>query len=124
MIKKIKLSTTQMILLSFLLAILAGSLLLWLPFASATGESVNYMDALFTATTSVCVTGLVTVTTASAWSVFGQIVILVLIQIGGLGVITIVSGIMISLNKRMGCKRCCPLGRSTQSSCRCTWHAD
>lgn len=102
MIKKIKLSTTQMILLSFLLAILVGSLLLWLPFASATGESVKYIDALFTATTSVCVTGLVTVTTASAWSVFGQVVILVLIQIGGLGVITIVSGIMISLHKRMG----------------------
>ncbi len=102
MIKKIKLSTTQMILLSFLLAILVGSLLLWLPFASATGESVKYIDALFTATTSVCVTGLVTVTTASAWSVFGQVVILILIQIGGLGVITIVSGIMISLHKRMG----------------------
>ena len=102
MIKKIKLSTTQMILLSFLLAILVGSLLLWLPFASATGESVKYIDALFTATTSVCVTGLVTVTTASAWSVFGQVVILILILIGGLGVITIVSGIMISLHKRMG----------------------
>ncbi|MBE5930380.1 MAG: potassium transporter KtrB [Lachnospiraceae bacterium] len=100
--KKVNLTTTQMILLSFLTAILVGSLLLWLPFASATGESVSYMDALFTATTSVCVTGLVTVPTASAWSVFGQIVILILIQIGGLGIITIVSGIMISLNKRMG----------------------
>ncbi len=100
--KKVNLTTTQMILLSFLTAILVGSLLLWLPFASATGESVSYIDALFTATTSVCVTGLVTVSTASAWSVFGQIVILILIQIGGLGIITIVSGIMISLHKRMG----------------------
>ncbi len=100
--KRISLSTTHMIMLSFLLAILAGSLLLWLPFASATGESVSYTDALFTATTSVCVTGLVTVTTASAWSFFGQFVILCLIQIGGLGIITILSGFMIGLHKRMG----------------------
>lgn len=100
--KRISLSTTQMILLSFLLAILVGSLLLFLPFASADGKSVSYIDALFTATTSVCVTGLVTLPTVSAWSVFGQIVILILIQIGGLGIITIISGLMISLNKRMG----------------------
>lgn len=100
--KRISLSTTQMILLSFLLAILVGSLLLFLPFASADGKSVSYIDALFTATTSVCVTGLVTLPTVSAWSVFGQIVILILIQIGGLGIITIISGLMISLHKRMG----------------------
>lgn len=99
--KKIKLTTTQMILLSFLFAILVGSLLLWLPFASATGESVSYIDALFTATTSVCVTGLVTVSTASAWSFFGQAVILILIQIGGLGIITILSGFMMSLHKKI-----------------------
>ena len=100
--KRISLSTTQMILLSFLLAILVGSLLLVLPFASASGKSVPYIDALFTATTSVCVTGLVTLPTVSAWSVFGQVVILILAQIGGLGVITILSGLMISLNKKMG----------------------
>ncbi len=100
--KRILLSTTQMILISFLLAILVGSLLLVLPFASADGKSVPYIDALFTATTSVCVTGLVTVTTATAWSLFGQFVILVLIQIGGLGIITILSGFAISLHKKMG----------------------
>lgn len=100
--KRVSLSTTQMILLSFLLAILVGSLLLVLPFASADGTSVSYIDALFTATTSVCVTGLVTVPTVSAWSVFGQIVILFLIQMGGLGIITIMSGLMISLHKKMG----------------------
>ncbi len=100
--KRISLSTTQMILISFLLAILVGSLLLVLPFASADGKSVPYIDALFTATTSVCVTGLVTVTTATAWSLFGQFVILVLIQIGGLGIITILSGFAISLHKKMG----------------------
>lgn len=100
--KRISLSTTQIIMLSFLLAILIGSFLLVLPFASADGTSVSYMDALFTATTSVCVTGLVTVTTATTWSFFGQLVILFLIQIGGLGIITILSGFMISLHKRIG----------------------
>lgn len=100
--KRISLSTTHMIMLSFLLAILVGSVLLMLPISSANGKSVTYTDALFTATTSVCVTGLVTVTTASAWSFFGQLVILLLIQIGGLGIITILSGFMIGLHKRMG----------------------
>lgn len=100
--KRISLSTTQMILLSFLLAILVGSFLLVLPFASASGKSVSYIDALFTATTSVCVTGLVTLPTVSAWSVFGQVVILFLIQIGGLGIVTILSGLMISFHKKMG----------------------
>lgn len=97
-----KLSTTQIIMLSFLILIVLGSILLALPVSSATGSAVSYIDALFTATTSVCVTGLVTVTTATTWSVFGQIVILLLIQIGGLGVITIISAVMIELHKKMG----------------------
>lgn len=99
---KIDLSTTQIIMLSFLLAILAGSFLLVLPVSSADGRAVSYIDALFTATTSICVTGLVTVPTFSTWSLFGQIVILLLIQIGGLGVVTIMSGLMISLHRRIG----------------------
>ena len=93
--KKFTLSTTQIILLSFLVTILVGSGLLALPISSADGEAVPYLDALFTATTSTCVTGLVTLTTVSAWSVFGQTVILLLIQIGGLGIITIMSGLML-----------------------------
>lgn len=101
---KIDLSTTQTIMLSFLLAILAGSFLLALPVSSANGQAVPYTDALFTATTSICVTGLVTVPTFSTWSLFGQIVILFLIQIGGLGVVTIMSGLMISLHRRIGIK--------------------
>lgn len=96
------LSTTQMILISFLLAILIGSILLALPISSASGEAVAYIDALFTATTSVCVTGLVTVSTVSTWSIFGQVVILLLIQVGGLGVITILSGLMLSLHRKIG----------------------
>ena len=99
---KLTLSTTQIILLSFIITILLGSLLLMLPISSASGKSVSYVDALFTATTSTCVTGLVTLPTASTWSVFGQVVILILIQIGGLGVITVMSGFMLMLHKKMG----------------------
>lgn len=100
--KKVSLSTTQIILLSFLVVILLGSFLLVLPISSATGESVAYIDALFTATTATCVTGLVTLPTVSTWSLFGQIVILLLIQIGGLGIVTIMSGLMILLHRKMG----------------------
>lgn len=100
--RKKVLSTTQFIMLSFLVTIFVGSVLLSLPISSATGKAVGYLDALFTATTATCVTGLVTVPVVTTWSVFGQIVILLLIQIGGLGVVTIMSGIMISLHKRLG----------------------
>ena len=88
--------------LSFFLCITIGSILLSLPISSADGQAVPFIDALFTATTSTCVTGLVTVTTATTWSTFGHVVILCLIQIGGLGLITILSGIMIMLRKKMG----------------------
>ncbi len=100
--KALRLSTTHIIMLSFLLAILVGSLLLSLPISSADGAGVAYIDALFTATTATCVTGLVTLTTATAWSTFGQVVILVLIQIGGLGIVTVMSGLMLMINRRMG----------------------
>lgn len=99
--RRIKLNTTQLILLSFLVVILVGSILLSLPISTQTGESVPYIDALFTATTATCVTGLVTVPTYSTWSVFGQVVILILIQVGGLGVITVLSGITIALHRKM-----------------------
>ena len=96
---KLKLSTTHVILLGFLLTVLIGSLL---PISVKDGVSVSYIDALFTATTSTCVTGLVTVVTADTWSIFGQVVILLLIQIGGLGVITVMSAFMLLLRRRMG----------------------
>lgn len=66
-----------------------GSLLLCLPISTSSGEWASYLDALFTATTSVCVTGLVTQDTGTYWSLFGQIIILILIQIGGMGVMTV-----------------------------------
>ena len=96
------LSATHIILLSFLFVILLGSLLLVLPISAKNGESVPYIDALFTATTATCVTGLTTLSTASAWSGFGQIVILLLVQIGGLGTITVLTGFMLAVQKRIG----------------------
>ena len=78
--------------------ILLGSLLLCLPISTSSGEWASYLDALFTATTSVCVTGLVTQDTGTYWSLFGQIVILILIQIGGMGVMTV--AIMLGLMAR------------------------
>lgn len=91
------LSRIQIITLSFLLAIMIGSLILMLPIMSANGESTAFVDALFTATTSVCITGLVTVTTATHWSSLGHIVILLLIQLGGLGTITLMSLLFLRL---------------------------
>ncbi len=99
--KRFKLSTTHLILISFLTVIFIGSTLLSLPISSAEGKSVPYIDALFTATSATCVTGLVTVTTAYTWSLFGQVIILILIQLGGLGVITVVSVLMVAANKRI-----------------------
>ena len=98
--KNIKLSSVYLIPLSFLGAILIGAILLALPVSSAAGTWTPPIDALFTAVTSVCVTGLVVVDTYSHWSLFGQAVILLLIQIGGLGVITVVSTLMLVAHKR------------------------
>lgn len=98
---RFSISTTHYILLSFLATILLGSVLLALPISSASGKATPFVDALFTATTSTCVTGLVVVPTVSAWSLFGQIVILILIQIGGLGVITIMTSIAVMLHRRL-----------------------
>lgn len=97
-----KLSTSRVILLSFMVTIIMGSILLSLPVSSADGVAVPYVDALFTATTSTCVTGLVVTPTFNSWSIFGQIIILILIQIGGLGVITVMSAMMIFIRRKMG----------------------
>ncbi len=95
------LTTTQIITLSFLLVILLGTILLAIPPASADGTATPISDAMFTATSCVCVTGLVTVTTASHWSLFGHIVILILIQIGGLGVVAIATIFLMLLGKKL-----------------------
>jgi trk system potassium uptake protein TrkH len=90
-----------MILLSFLAVIIVGTLLLMLPISSADGTPQPFVTALFTATTATCVTGLVVVPTVAAWSTFGQVVILLLIQIGGLGLITILAGLSLFLHRKM-----------------------
>ncbi len=100
-LKKLPLSTTQRIVLYFFILILIGGLLLCIPFASANGRATPFIDALFTAVTSVCVTGLVTVTTATHWSLFGQIIILILVQIGGLGVAALTMLFFLSIGRRL-----------------------
>ena len=100
-VSRLRLSTTRIIMGSFFLLILLGSILLSLPISSAGGTPIPYVDALFTATTATCVTGLVTLPTYSAWSTFGQIVILILIQIGGLGLITVTAGFVFLFQRRV-----------------------
>ena len=73
----------------FFLTILSGAIMLSLPFSSRDGQWTNFLDSLFTATSATCVTGLVVVDTWQHWTVFGQIVVLGLIQIGGLGVMSV-----------------------------------
>ena len=88
---KEKLTSFQIITLGFVGVILLGAMLLMLPISSQTGEVTSFGSALFTATSAVCVTGLVVYDTATYWSYFGQTVILILIQVGGLGVISVAS---------------------------------
>ncbi len=103
--KRHQFSTFQIILSGFAAVILAGTILLMLPVSSAGGRAASLDEALFTATSAVCVTGLVVRDTATGWSVFGQAVILILIQIGGLGVITVASAIMFLSGKKVSLKQ-------------------
>ncbi len=103
-LKKIEFTTTQIIGFGFFVAIIIGTVLLKLPIASADGQAADLIDAAFTATTSVCVTGLTTVNTASHWSIFGKIVILLLIQMGGLGVITFTTLVFLIFRQKITLK--------------------
>ncbi len=100
--RKKQLSQTQTIALGFFIMILIGTALLMLPFSSRTGEVTPFFDALFTAISASCVTGLVVVDTYLHWSVFGQIVIIILIQIGGLGFMTVGIFFSILLRRKIG----------------------
>ena len=97
-----KLTYTQIIVLSFLLVILVGTLLLCLPVSSANGTFTPPINAMFTATSATCVTGLVVYDTFTHWSLFGQIVIISLIQIGGLGFLVFISMFSLFLKKKIG----------------------
>ena len=98
------LTQTQFIAYGFLGMILMGSLLLMLPISSKTGEASSFLNCLFTATSASCVTGLVAYDTWSHWSLFGQLVVLTMIQIGGLGFVTIGVFLSIVLRRKIGLK--------------------
>lgn len=101
---KPKIKAPLRIMISFLLFILLGACLLNLPAASQSRESIGFLNALFTATSAVCVTGLVVVNTLAHWTVFGKIVILILIQFGALGIMTVLTLGMLLLRRRITLK--------------------
>ena len=98
----IKLSTFQIIIAGFLGLILLGTLILMQPFSVKSGTGASFGDALFTSVSAVCVTGLVVRDTASYWSGFGQVVILILIQIGGLGIVSVAALIATISGRKIG----------------------
>lgn len=100
-IKMFKLNPPRVLALGFGGLIVIGTILLNLPIATQSGESIGFVDALFTAASAVCVTGLVVVNTAEFWSLFGQSVILILIQIGGLGVMTMATAGALIVGRRI-----------------------
>lgn len=102
MIRKLKKNPPLMVCLSFFGLILFGAILLNLPMASADGKSIGFLNALFTSTSASCVTGLIVANTATQWTVFGKLVIITLIQIGGLGTMVFLSLIALVLNKKIG----------------------
>lgn len=98
------LSPQHIIVFSFFVVILIGAGLLTLPIASNNGQSVGFLNALFTATSTVCVTGLVVVNTYTQWTLFGKLVILTLIQIGGLGFMSLYTIVLVVLGKKITLK--------------------
>ena len=103
-IRKWRLTPYQILALGFAGLILFGAGLLTTPFASATGESLTFIDALFTATSAVCVTGLVVVDTGTRFSLFGQLIIIGLIQVGGLGIMTMATLMALLMGKKIKLK--------------------
>ena len=99
-----KWSSVQIITVGFLLLTLVGASILSLPISSSNGQPTNFVDSLFTATSAVCVTGLVVFDTATHWSLFGKVVIISLIQIGGLGFMTIATMISLIRGKKINLK--------------------
>lgn len=102
--KMFELEPTKIIVFSFIAVIFWGTLLLTLPIASKSGQSAGFLTALFTSTSSTCVTGLVVEDTFTQWSLFGQIVILLLIQTGALGFVTLATFFSILLGRKVGLK--------------------
>ncbi|MFW6180995.1 MAG: TrkH family potassium uptake protein [Spirochaetota bacterium] len=101
LLRGFRVSPAQTIIVAFAFIIFIGSFLLYLPYARPPGEGMRYIDALFTSTSAVCVTGLIVVDTPTAFSPVGHILILLLIQMGGLGIMTIAAFVQVSLGSRM-----------------------
>lgn len=99
---RFELNPSQTIITGFALIILSGAILLSLPIASADGTQTPFLTALFTATSATCVTGLVVVDTADHYSIFGQLIIMLLIQIGGFGYMTVATLMAIAIGRRIG----------------------
>ncbi len=95
-------SPVRLIVSSFFAIIILGTALLYLPIASRNMQPINLIDALFTATSATCVTGLTPFDTYSQWSTFGQVVIILLIQFGGLGIVTFTTGFTLFFRKKLG----------------------
>ena len=100
-IKKPKLYPAQIIVFGFLALIVFGAILLSLPFATEPGHRISFSDAFFTSTSAVCVTGLVVADTGTTFTLLGQIVILLLIQAGGLGIMTVTTMVFLLVGKRI-----------------------
>ncbi|MDR3288424.1 MAG: Trk family potassium uptake protein [Peptococcaceae bacterium] len=101
-IKLFRLNPVRIIILGFMLLILAGGILLALPVSSNSGQAVGFIDALYTSVCAVCVSGLVVVDTHTQWTLFGKIVLLILIQIGALGIMSLVTLFSMITRKQMG----------------------
>ena len=100
----VKLQPTQILVTGFLILIIIGTILLSLPAANVEHKSIGFINALFTSTSAVCVTGLVVVNTSLTWTLFGKIVIMCLIQIGGLGFMTLATALFMILGKKITLK--------------------
>ncbi len=99
-----KMEPTQIMVMGFAIVILIGAILLSMPISTQNRESIGFLDALFTSTSAVCVTGLIAVDTSTYWSFFGQLIIITLIQIGGLGFMTMTTLFALIIKKRINLK--------------------
>jgi len=120
---RFELNPAQTIVVGFATIVLAGAFLLSLPVASAAGRPVPFLTALFTATSATCVTGLVVVDTATYFSLFGQLVIMLLIQLGGLGYMTVATLMAMLIGRRIGCEIASSCKRRTTSTPWAEWCA-
>ena len=103
--RKLTSKPAPIIIAGFVGVILVGAVLLMLPISTQSGEWTPFLDALFTSTSLTCVTGLVLYDTATYWSFFGQLVILILMEVGGLGVVTFATGISLLFGRKVGLKQ-------------------